>query len=111
MSHDLVPIPSGLTGAVERRADRHLLRQLSDVDRSKSLAIAKVEARAQEEAARAHAVGYVGQQAMHAVTMVSQLEGQLGTVCPLAVARLQGIADMTALSIAQVVGDASRRLS
>lgn len=48
---------------------------------------------------------------MQAVTMVSQMEGQLGQACPLAVTRLQGIADMTALSIAQVVSDAARRIS
>ena len=44
-------------------------------------------------------IGFVGQQAMQAVTMVSQLEGQLGQACPLAVTRLQGIADITALSM------------
>lgn len=111
MSHDLTPIRSGLSSLPERREDRALARQLGSLDRSKSFAIARVEAQAQVEAARAHAVGYVGQQAMQAVTMVSQLEGQLGTMCPLAVTRLQGIADMTALSIAQVVADSGRRLA
>jgi hypothetical protein len=47
---------------------------------------------------------------MQAVTMVSQLEGQLGQACPLAVTRLQGLADMTALSIAQVVADSARKI-
>ena len=44
------------------------------------------------------------------VAMVSQLEGQLGAACPLAVSRLQGIADMTALSLAEVVSDAAQKL-
>ena len=45
-----------------------------------------------------------------AVAMVSQMDGQLGQACPLAVTRLQGIADMTALSIAQVVADSARTI-
>lgn len=75
------------------------------------MAVATLEAKAQVESTRIHAVGYVGQQALQAVAMVSQLEGQLAQICPLATTRLQGIADMTALAIAQTVGDASRRLS
>lgn len=74
------------------------------------MGLARLEVQAQMESAKAHAVGYVGQQAMQAVTMVSQMEGQLGQACPLAVSRLQGIADMTALAIAQVVADSARKL-
>lgn len=108
---ELTPMRSGLSDLAVRRDDRSALRQFGSIDRAKYLGIARIEAQAQLEASRVHAVGYVGQQAMQAVTMVSQMEGQLGTMCPLAVGRLQGIADMTALAIAQVVGDASRRLS
>jgi hypothetical protein len=42
--------------------------------------------------------------------MVSQFEAQLGQVCPMAVSRLQGIADMTALGIAEVVADTVRKV-
>jgi hypothetical protein len=42
---------------------------------------------------------------MQAVAMMSQFEQQLGHACPLAVSRLQGIADMTAMGIAEVVAD------
>lgn len=111
MSSELIPVPSGLTGAVERREDRALSRQLGSLDRSKSLAIARVEAGAQVAAARVHALGYVGQQGLQAVALLSQMEGQLGVVVPLAVTRLQAVADMTALTIAQEVGDTPRRLS
>ena len=93
------------------RDERSLVRHLSTIERSKAVGIAKLEAQAQVEATRIHAVGYVGQQAMQAVAMVSQMEGQLAQLCPLATTRLQGIADMTAFSIAQVVGEAARRLS
>jgi len=52
--------------------------------------LAGIEHQAEVEAAKTHAIGYVGQQALHAVSMVSQLEDQLGKLCPLAVTRLQG---------------------
>lgn len=111
MTTDLMPLGGSSGRAVGRREDRVLARQLDVLDRTQTYYLARIEAQAQLEAAKAHAVGFVGQQAMQAVTMVSQLEGQLGTVCPLAVTRLQGIADLTALSIAQVVSDTARRLS
>ena len=103
----LIPTSGGF---FDRRDDRILGRAIAGYERTKAVGLARIEQQAQIEAAKAHAVGYVGQQAMHAVTMVSQLEGQLGQACPLAVTRLQGIADMTALSIAQVVGDAARKI-
>jgi hypothetical protein len=107
---DLIPA-SGLYEYGGRRADRALARQLDGLDRGKTVRFARIEQRAQIEACKAHAVGYVGHQAMQAVAMLSQMEGQLGQACPMAVTRLQGIADMTALSIAQVVADAGRKMN
>lgn len=101
---------SGGGGLVARRDDRAVARAVSGLQRSTEIGLARLEHQAQIESAKAHAVGYVGQQAMQAVTMVSQLEAQLGQACPMAVSRLQGIADMTALSIAQVVADSARKL-
>lgn len=95
MSSNLIP-GSGMTGL--SRQDRSLARQLDGMERSKVVSMARIEQQAQREAAKVHAVSYVGQQALHAVAMVSQLEGQLGQACPMAVTRLQGIADMTGLS-------------
>ena len=116
---DLVPysprpgglsVTAGVSGALERREDRAMARKLSRLERAKSLNLAHVQTKAEVQAARAHAVAYVGESAMHAVAMLSQLEGQLGQVCPLAVTRLQGIADMTSVGIAQVVSDAVREV-
>lgn len=104
-------IPSQPTGLVTRRSDRIVERHLTTIDARRAVALAELEAKAQIEAARVHAVGYVGQQALQAVAMVSQLEGQLAQICPMAVGRLQGIADLTALAVAQVVSDAHRRIS
>lgn len=105
----LIPIPSS-GGFVERRQDRSVSRVLAGLERSQAVGLARIESEAQLEAAKAHAVGYIGQQAMQAVAMVSQMEGQLAQACPLATTRLQGIADMTALSVAQVVADSARRI-
>lgn len=46
------------------------------------IGLARLEEKAQIESAKAHAVGYVGQQAMQTVTMVSQMEAQSGQACP-----------------------------
>lgn len=94
MSH-----PVRISPSLPARRDRQLMAGLARIERS-----------AQLEAATVHALGYVGQQGMVAVAMMSQLEGLLGQAVPLATTRLQGIADTTALSIAQVVADAPRRL-
>jgi hypothetical protein len=102
--------PTGVGALVERKADRLARKQVEQLQRTKRVGLARLEVQAQLESARAQAVGYVGQQAMQTVTMVSQLEGQLGAACPLAVSRLQGIADMTALSLAEVVSDAARKM-
>ena len=107
---NLIPASGGTGNFLERREDRAVYRQISGLERSKAVGLARLEHQAELEAAKAHAVGYVGQQAMQAVTMLSQMEGQLGAACPLAVTRLQGIADMTALSIAQVVADSARKI-
>ena len=110
MGSDLIPVSVGNNGYLARREDRALGRQLARMEQHSAVGMARIELQAQLESTKAHAVGYVGQQAMQAVTMVSQMEGQLGQACPLAVTRLQGIADMTALSIAQVVADSARRI-
>lgn len=108
MNTELVPFTTS-TGH-DRRESRAMVRQIEGFERSKTVALARVEAQAQIEAGKTHAVGFVGQQAMQAVAMVSQLEQQLGEACPIAVTRLQGIADMAALSMAQVVADTARKL-
>ena len=56
------------------------------------------------------AMAYIGRQGLQAVALMSELEGKLGQLCPLAVSRLQAVADMTALSVAEVVADSGRRL-
>lgn len=106
-----VSVNSGLSGALERREDRQLARRLAALERDRAYGFAEVQTRAELQASRAHAVAYVGEQGMQAVAMLSQLEAQLGQICPMAVTRLQGIADMTSVGIAQVVANAVREVS
>ncbi|CAN0307462.1 unnamed protein product, partial [Phaeothamnion confervicola] len=98
-------------GGVERRADRLEDRRTNALERSVRGDIARVNATARVQAEKAHAVGYVGSQGMQAVALVSQQESQLAQLVPLATGRLQAIADMTALGIAEVVATTVRRLA
>lgn len=98
-------VRSGGGSAVARMDERIASRQISRINSQTDVGLAVVEQQAMLQVARADAVAYVGRAGMQAVAMVSQFEAQLGQVCPMAVTRLQGIADMTALGIAEVVAD------
>ncbi len=97
-------------GSVSPFQARQTSRELGRIQAGTGLELARIESRAEIEATRASAVAYVGKRAMQEVTMVSQLEQQLGTLCPMAVSRLQAIGDLTAMAMAEVVVDAARRL-
>ena len=92
------------------RSNRDFARSLNDLDARRQLRVAQIEAAADIQALKVDAVVYVGKRAMHNVAMLSQLEGQLATLVPLATSRLQAIGDMTALAITDVVSDTLRRL-
>jgi hypothetical protein len=99
----LIPYRRGGINARTRSA----LAQLED---SRQLDLAAIQHQAELQTARLQAVAYVGRRGMEAVAMVSELEGRLGQLCPLAVSRLQAIADVTTLGIAEVVADTVRRV-
>ena len=67
-------------------------RSLSRIQHNAIVTTAKVQAQA-----------WVGREALFAVADLSELEGQLGHLCPLAVSRLEAIANMTTLGIAQTI--------
>lgn len=85
-------------------------RAITRMERTTQVGLARIELQAQLEAHKAQAVGYVGTQALQAVALVSGCEAQLARMCPAAAPRLQGIADVTALSLAHVVADSARRI-
>jgi hypothetical protein len=92
---EMVPFNGGLARREERAVGREL---------------ARIDAQADLQAGRIGAIAYVGKRAMHEVTMLSQLEVQLSALVPSATPRLQGIGDLTALAMAEVVGETVRRV-
>ncbi len=80
------------------------------MDGQGQLELARINQQADLQAERVSAVGYVGKRAMHEVAMVSQLEVQLSVLVPAAIPRLQGIGDLTALAMADVVSATVRKV-
>jgi hypothetical protein len=103
-------VPAG-THSVVGRQSRYAGRVLSRLDDRVTVGVAEIEAQAELQATRVMAVSYVGKRAMHEVAVLSQLEGQLATMVPMATSRLQAIGDMLALDLADVVGNTVRRIS
>ena len=56
-------------------------------------------------AARVQAHAYVAGEAMYAVLNLSELEGQLATMCPLATGRLEFIANSATMRIGQILNN------
>ncbi|MGH3428789.1 MAG: hypothetical protein ACRDQZ_14690 [Mycobacteriales bacterium] len=103
---EMVPFGGGLA----RRESRRVGRELARMDGQGQLALARISQQADLQAERVAAVGYVGKRALHEVAMLSQLEVQLSALVPSAMPRLQGIGDLTALAMAEVVGETVRRV-
>jgi hypothetical protein len=104
---ELTPFGGGLAP----REARGVSRQLARMGAQGQLALGRIEIEADLQAARVHGVAYVGKQAMQATAIVSELEGQLGRMVPGAKGRLQWIADVTTLGMAEVVADTVRKVS
>lgn len=103
---EVVPFGGGLA----RRESRAVSRELSRLDGRGRVELARINQQADLQAERLAAVGYVGKRAMHEVTMLSQLEVQLSALVPSAIPRLQGLGDLTALAMADVVSETVRRV-
>lgn len=96
---------------VRRSESRQVNRTLGTLDAQTRLEAAHIKQAAELQAVRAHAVAYVGKRAMHDVALLSQLEHQLSALVPMAAGRLQAIADMTSLGVAEVVSDTVRQVA
>lgn len=102
----MVPLGSGL----DRRESRAVCRELARLDALGRLEVARIGQAADLQAERLAAVGYVGKRALQEVAMLSQLEVQLLALVPGAMPRLQGIGDLTALAMADIVSETVRRV-
>jgi hypothetical protein len=83
---------------------------LSRIEGATRLGLARIDHAAELQAARVEAVGYVGSRAMHEITLLSQLEGQLAQLVPSAAGRLHALGDLSALAMAEVVAETVRRV-
>jgi hypothetical protein len=86
-------------------------RELSRLSQSMDLALARTSAATELELGRLDGLQQVAGRALQGVALVSQLEQQLAQLVPIAASRLQAIGDMHALASAEVVAQATRRLS
>lgn len=103
---DLVSWSGGLTTRESRRFGRDLARLHGDCQ----VEIARIGMEADLQAERVSAVAHVGRRALHETAMLSQLEVQLSALVPSAMPRLQGIGDVTALGMADVVAETIRKV-
>lgn len=85
-------------------------RELSRLTSSTDLAVAQTQFIADREIATLDAVQQITGRAMQGVALVSQLEQHLSMVAPEAEARLRAIGDIHAISSAEIVARAPRRL-
>jgi hypothetical protein len=107
MLNELTRRPGGLFAAAD---ERRVGRELSRLDGRGRFELARIMQEGDLQAERVSAIAYVGKRAMHEVTMLSQLEIQLGAIVPSATPRLQGIGDITALAMADVVSETIRKV-
>jgi hypothetical protein len=98
------------SGRLAKRDSRAVRAELSRLDARGQLELARINQQADLQAERVAAVGYVGKRAMHEVAMLSSLELQLCAVVPAATARLQGMGDLAALAMADVMSETVRRV-
>lgn len=105
--NELMPYRGGLAA----RESRAVSRELARIEGRGRLEIARIDQEADLQAERLSAVAFVGKRAMHEVAMLSQLEVQLSAVVPSAMPRLQGLGDITALAMADVVAETVRKVS
>jgi hypothetical protein len=103
---EMVPFGSRLA----KGESRAVSRELSRLDGRGRVEMARINQAADLQAERIAAVGYVGKRALHEVAMLSQLEVQLSSLVPAAMVRLQGLGDLTALAMADVVSETVRRV-
>lgn len=104
--NDMVPS----RGLFSTRDHRQVGRELSRLDGRGRLELARIDQEADLQAERLSALAYVGKRAMHEVTLLSQLEVQLSALVPPATPRLQGLGDITALAMADVVSETVRKV-
>lgn len=86
------------------------VRALARLSNDTSLSVASTQAKAEVEAAKIDGVASVAAKALQDVALLSQMEQSLAQAVPQASGRLATVADLAALSMADVVANAARRI-
>ena len=85
-------------------------RALARLSNETALAVALVDAKADVEATKVDGVTTVAAKALHSVALLSQMEQSLAQTVPHASGRLATVADLAALSLAEVVANAAHKI-
>jgi hypothetical protein len=93
-----------------RQLSRRAGRALSSIQGGAAISIARIEARADIQAAQVDAMSAVTQRALQGAAFLTQIEAQLGQAVPMAVCRLQAVSDIGTLGLSQIVMDTATNL-
>jgi hypothetical protein len=104
----IVPVASA---AVARRKARFTGHALARIDVQTEIGLGEIESKAELQAARVGAIGYVGKRALIEVAGLSNLEQRLTTIDPTSLGRYQSIVDIVAIEAAGMVSETARRVS
>jgi hypothetical protein len=107
LGSSLIPAASGL---IEGPGSRRVGRALERLETRQLVRRIEIQDESELQVERVQAVGYVGQQGMQVVAMVSQMEANLASLVPAAVSRLQAIGDLISLEVADVVSQTVRKV-
>ncbi|MGD0880113.1 MAG: hypothetical protein ABSB09_00905 [Acidimicrobiales bacterium] len=94
-----------------RRESRYTSRALARIDSQTEIGLAEIESKAELQAAKVSAIGYVGKRALMEVAGLSNLEQRLTAIDPASIGRYQAIVDIVAVEAAGVVSETARRVS
>ena len=110
MSHNLLS-DGGFGGLEPPFVLRGTERQIAKLQRRSLVGLARIGVVAAEQAAKVQTVACVSRRALFETALVMQTEQSLGALVPMSVSRLQAIADIATLGIAEVVSDTVRRVT
>jgi len=97
-------------GSNELPVSRRASRALNGLGDQTLIKLARVQQVAVVQSAKTDTVAYVGMSAMQHVALISETEGRLAQLVPLATTRLEATANTVALALAEVVIDTATRM-
>jgi hypothetical protein len=97
-----MPYERGTLSRLERK--RNKLQDEADLHKQ------RLRAQGEIEATRLDAFTHVARRAMYDASLLSLLEGSLSQLSPRSISRLEALGDIGALSLAEMLTEAARRL-